>query len=140
MPNESFIGLDFGLVNTGVAVGQSITSTSSALKTIISSGKFNWTELDSIIKQWQPTAIVVGNPLTEDGENQEFGNQVKNFAKKLKDRYNLPVHMVDERYTSMHAQQDFADARKSGNAKRKHAKNLDSHAAKIILQRWLDML
>ncbi|MEZ5495834.1 MAG: Holliday junction resolvase RuvX [Gammaproteobacteria bacterium] len=140
MLNQTFIGIDFGLANTGIAVGQTITATASALKTIHNQGKFNWEELDKIIQQWQPNAIVIGNPLTESGEEQETTRQVANFAKKVTSRYQLPVHLVDERFSSMLAQKEFAEARKSGNAKKKHAENLDSHAAKIILQRWLDSL
>ena len=138
-PSCSYIGIDFGLSNMGIALGQSITKMAAALKTIhIKNKKFKWGELDEIIKQWQPAAIVIGLPLTEDGEHQLITKQASNFAKKLIIRYKIPVFEIDERYSSMQAQDDFAEARKSGNAKRKHSKNLDAHAAKNILQRWLD--
>jgi putative Holliday junction resolvase len=140
MPNHCYIGIDFGLRNIGVAVGQTITKTARALKTIHIKNTFNWLELDEIIKQWQPSAIIIGKPLTEQGQQQLATKQAHNFAKKVKQRYQLSVHEVDERYTSISAQQDFADARKSGMAKRKHGENLDAHAAKNILQRWLDNL
>ncbi len=134
----SYLGIDHGLTNIGIAIGQSITKTAAALGTIHVSKKFNWDELDNIIKQWQPAAIIIGKPLTENGKVQLSTKQAHNFAKKLKTRYQLPVHEIDERYSSMQAQSDFADARKQGNAKRKEGKNLDAHAAKNILQRWLD--
>jgi putative Holliday junction resolvase len=140
MPNQTFIGIDFGLANIGIAVGQSITGTASALKTIRVGRKLDWNEMDQIYQQWKPIAFVIGLPLTEDGEEQESTRQVINFSKKLQSRYQLPVHKMDERYSSMDAQSEFSNARKFGNAKRKHAKDLDSHAAKIILQRWLDQL
>ena len=136
MPN--FIGIDYGNANMGIATGQSITKTASALKTINVKQPFNWHELDEIINQWQPEAIIIGLPLTEDGEQQLISKQAHNFAKKMKNRYQLPIHEVDERYSSMQAQDDFSQARYQGNAKRKHSKNLDAHAAKNILQRWLD--
>ena len=98
----SFIGIDYGTVNMGVAIGQSITQTASALETIKVKHPFIWGKLDKIIEQWQPQAIII------------------------------------ERYSSMQANDDFLQARKQGNAKRKHSKNLDAHAAKNILQRWLD--
>ena len=140
MPNHSYIGIDFGLRNIGIAVGQSITGTAAALKTIHVKNKFNWDELDEIIKQWQPSAIIIGKPLTEEGKEQLATKQAHNFAKKLLNRYKIPTHEVDERYSSMQAQDAFADARRQGNAKRKHSKNLDAHAAKNILQRWLNTL
>ena len=136
MPN--YIGIDYGLVNIGIAIGQTITGTASALKTIHVKGKFSWNELDAIIKQWQPDALVIGRPLTEDGQEQLTTKQAHKFANKLINRYKIPVHEVDERYSSMAAQEEFAQARAIGNAKKKHSKNLDSHAAKNILQRWLD--
>jgi len=138
MPN--YIGIDYGLTNVGIAIGQSITGTAAALKTIKVNKKFNWEALDEIIKQWQPEAIIIGLPLTEDGKEQLITKQTRNFNKKVINRYNLPVHEVDERYSSMQAQEAFAEARKIGNAKRKGSQKLDSHAAKNILQRWLDNL
>ena len=135
---HNYIGIDFGLANIGIAIGQSITKTASALKTIHTSKQFNWDELDEVIKQWQPAAIIIGKPLDEDGQEQLTTKQAHNFAKKLIRRYHLPVHEVDERYSSLQAQDEFASARKLGNAKKKHSKNLDAHAAKNILQRWLD--
>ncbi len=140
MLNESYIGIDFGLANIGVAIGQSITKTASALKTIHTNHKFNWDELDTIIKQWQPSAIIIGRPLTENGQEQLSTKQAKNFANKVRNRYQIEVFEVDERYSSMQAQSDFADARKHGMAKKKHNKSLDAHAAKNILQRWLNEL
>ncbi len=134
----SYIGIDFGLANIGVSVGQSITKTASALKTIHVNKKFTWGELDAIIEQWQPQAIIIGRPLTEDGKEQQSTKQAHNFANKMKHRYKLPICEVDERYSSMAVQDEFAQARSLGNAKRKHSKNLDAHAAKNILQRWLD--
>ncbi|MCF6318484.1 MAG: Holliday junction resolvase RuvX [Proteobacteria bacterium] len=139
-PSCSYIGIDFGMVNIGIALGQSITGISAALKTIhVKNKKFTWHELDEIMEQWRPAAIVIGLPLTEDGEEQLITRQTRNFAKNLIIRYKVPVHEVDERYSSMQAQEDFAQARKQGNAKKKHSKTLDAHAAKNILQRWLDI-
>jgi len=140
-PSCSYIGIDFGLVNMGIALGQSITGMAAALKTIhVKNKKFKWKDLDEIIRQWQPAAIIIGLPLTEDGQQQLSTRQAHNFANKLIERYRIPVHEVDERYSSMQAQDDFSEARKQGHAKKKQQKNLDSHAAKNILQRWLDTL
>ena len=137
---HSYIGIDFGLKNIGISVGQSITKTAAALKTIHINKKFTWDELDEIINKWQPKAIIIGRPLTEDGQEQLTTKQAHNFANKVKDRYKLPVYEVDERYSSMAVQEEFAQARAIGNAKRKHGKSLDAHAAKNILQRFLDTL
>lgn len=136
MPN--YIGIDYGLVNIGIAVGQSITNTAAALSTIHQHKGINWQQLDQIIQQWLPAAIIIGKPVDEDGKPQPMTKLAHDFANKIYQRYQIPVHEMDERYSSMQAQDAFANARKQGNAKRKHGKNLDAHAAKVILQRWLD--
>lgn len=138
MQELTLIGVDFGLKNIGLAVGQTLTSTASALKTIKYRKPFNYTELDVVIKQWQPDKIIMGLPLTEDGEPQKISKIVEAFAQQLTQRYQIPIEFMDERYSSMEAQAEFASARASGMVKRKGAQNLDSLAARTILQRWLD--
>lgn len=137
---ESFIylGIDFGMKNIGLSVGQSITKTASALRNIKYNNPMNWGDFDKIIQQWEPNKIIIGWPLTEDGRVQKINNAIKTFSKEIAARYHLEVIFADERYSSMQAQSEFADARSIGVAKKKNSKNMDSYAAKHILQRWMD--
>lgn len=134
----TLIGIDFGLKNIGLAVGQTLTNSASALKSIKYSQPFNWRDLDKVIKDWQPKLIILGLPLTEDGEKQTITKEVEKFANMLDERYSIKIKYTDERYSSLEAQSEFAESRALGLTKKKDAKNLDSVAAKNILQRWLN--
>ena len=135
----TLIGVDFGLKNIGLAVGQTLTGTASPLNPTSFSDPFNWQDFDKVIQDWNPDKIIMGWPLTEDGEQQPITKQVESFAKQLSERYNIEVLFMDERYSSLQAQAEFANARSLGLAKRKDAKKMDSFAASNILKRWLDL-
>jgi len=136
---KTLLGVDFGLKNIGVAIGQTLTKTASPLNTILFKSPMNWREFDQYINQWSPSKIILGWPLDNNGKEQKVNSHIKAFKEQLTQRYKLPVELCDESYSSMLAQDNFATARSLGIAKKKNAKNLDSHAAKFILQRWMDL-
>lgn len=135
---SSYLAFDYGKRRIGVAVGQTITGTASALDTLWCKklGVPPWLEIESLIKQWQPVGLVVGLPLTMDGEEQAITHLARGFADGL-GRFNKPVFTSDERLSSREAGAAFKQARQQGQAKRQQAKNLDSQAARVILERWL---
>jgi putative Holliday junction resolvase len=83
-----------------------------------------------------PNGLVIGNPLTQDGENQPARDKALQFARSLQKRYGKPISLMDERNTSIEAAQRFAESRARGESKRHHADQLDAWAAVIILERW----
>ena len=131
---QTLIGFDFGLQRIGVAVGQQITGTATALETINShDGQPDWEAISGLLQTWRPAALVVGLPLTADGRETDFTQAVRRFVRQLKGRYHLPVHTIDERLSSreatgLHHRRDAALTRKG----------IDALAACIILQNWLD--
>ena len=134
---ETILSFDFGLRRIGVAVGQSLTGTASALETIENpSGDINWSAIEALLADWKPEAIVVGIPLSEAGEEQAITRAARSFAGKLADKYRLPVHHADERYTSLAAESRFRDHRRTGQLRRKNRGKLDAVAAKLILEQW----
>lgn len=86
-------------------------------------------QIENLLKQWQPDLLVVGLPLTLDGEEQYASNHARRFAHQLNGRFGLPVELVDERESSVQAQQ-----RMSKN------EDEDAMAAAIILERYFDSL
>jgi putative Holliday junction resolvase len=59
------------------------------------------------------------------------------FAAALHDRYRLPVALVDERYSSLEAEENLRATRQAGLRKRRVAKtDIDAAAACVILERW----
>ena len=133
------MGLDFGHKRVGIATGQTITQSATALKTIDSPYHTkDWQPLTRLIDEWAPDALVVGIPVHMDGTEIDLTKDAKRFAQQLKARYNKPVFTVDERLSSVEAAQEIADARAAGLRKRTVKGDLDKLAASIILQTWFN--
>lgn len=130
---SSMLGFDFGTHKIGIAVGQSITGTATALTTLsYVQQKPDWDGISRIIQEWQPEQLVVGLPMQMDDQEAELAPRAKRFARQLEGRYKLPVALVDERLTS----------REAGNRLGKQAATdvtlVDAMAAKLILETWLN--
>ncbi|CAN5426454.1 hypothetical protein BH09PSE5_BH09PSE5_14350 [soil metagenome] len=123
----SFLGFDYGVKRVGVATGNSLTSTASALVTLSSIGDARFAAIARLIAEWKPDALVVGVPYHPDGQAHENTHKAKRFANQLHGRFNLPVHQVDERYST-------TEAESLG------ARDLDSASAALILEQYLRQL
>ncbi len=130
---ESLLGFDFGQQRIGVAVGQQVTGTATAICTVQSrDGKPDWDTISRLINEWQPDTLVVGLPLHADGEESKISLAARKFARQLEGRYRLPVHTMNE-YLSSHAAAELQQQnRQAGKA------GIDAVAARIILQNWLE--
>jgi putative Holliday junction resolvase len=139
MPEASVVlGFDYGLRRIGVAVGQRVTGTASAIAVLRNSDQGpDWAACDALHKTWRPQALIVGLPLGRDGHDQPMTHAARGFARLLEERYRLPVYLVDERYTSRAADAEFVEARRAGTARRKDAAMLDAQAARRIVEQWL---
>jgi putative holliday junction resolvase len=132
-------GFDVGSRITGVAIGNTFTTSARALTTLTvrDDGNPDWQRLDTLRQEWQPDTLVVGLPLTLDGAEQPASRRARQFATQLQQRYSLPVVLVDERHSSQEAAQRFAAARAVGLKRRRDAAGIDAEAAAVILERWL---
>jgi putative Holliday junction resolvase len=139
-PKQSsiLIGFDFGTKRIGVAIGQQVTRIARSLLTLpAKNGVPPWDRVTQLVKKWQPEAFVVGIPLNMDGSEQPLTAAARTFASILLERYKLPVHEVDERLTTVDARERlFA----SGGYQALQDGQVDSMAAQLILQAWLDRL
>lgn len=139
--NGCVIGFDYGMRRIGVASGNAVSASAQPLQALPArGGEPDWTRVDALRAEWNPEALVVGLPLTLDGGEQAITRGARAFAHKLEQRYGLPVYLIDERHTSQEASRRFAGQRASGNARRRDAANLDSLAAVVILEAWLQDL
>ncbi len=138
MPTAVFLGFDFGYKRIGVAVGQAITSTARPLCTLDAKlGVPNWNLVQKIIGQWQPQALIVGLPTCIDDTEQYTTAASRGFARQLRKRFLVPVHLVDERLTTVEARaQLFAE----GGYRKIQKSEIDSIAACLILEQWLSDL
>jgi putative Holliday junction resolvase len=132
------LGFDVGSKLIGVAVGNRVTASARAIATLaMRDDAPDWPALDTLRSEWLPDSFVVGLPLTLDGEEQAASKRARRFAERLRERYQLPVAMVDERHSSLEAAERFAHARSAGLKRRRDAAQLDAEAAAVILERWL---
>ena len=136
-PAGTLLAFDFGHRRIGVAVGQTLTGSASALGVVSVTTKPDWQTITKIIDEWKPVALVVGLPLAADGGETEMSEDARRFGRQLEGRYGIQVVYEDERLTSFSAEQRFVDARAEGGMRRKDAALKDAMAAQIILETWL---
>ncbi len=132
------LGFDVGARRIGVAVGSAFGTGARALAVVDVHGDGpDWKAIDRLKTEWRPDGLVVGDPMTLDGGDQPIRKRAQAFALALKERYRLPVVMVDERSSSVEAAQRFAQDRAEGRKRRRDAAALDAVAAAVIIERWL---
>ena len=127
MAAETFLCLDYGTRRVGVAVGNTLMRLAQPLKTVAAVGDARFAALQALIDEWQPQALVVGVPFHPDGAVHENTLRARRFARQLHGRFALPVHEVDERYSTTEALADGAP-------------DADAAAAAIILNQFFNTL
>jgi len=133
--SHPLLAFDFGEARLGVAVGYQKSGMVHPLVTLrIKDDQPDWTEMEKLIDEWKPAALIVGLPLNMDGSDNPMTIKARKFGNRLNGRYNLPIHMVDERLTTRIASEALAE---TGLASRKHKAVIDQLAAQHILQTYL---
>lgn len=135
MPSSVYLGFDFGYKRIGVAVGQQLTRSASPLATLGARvGVPDWDAVARVIAQWLPKALIVGIPTCIDGSKLYTTAPARRFAQELHKRFVLPVHLVDERLSTVEAREQlFAQ----GGYRKIKQSEVDSVAACVILEQWL---
>ena len=135
------LGFDFGTKRIGIAVGNAITGNAQALTTLHHSnagGGPDWQGLTRIVAEWRPGGLVVGLPLANDGSSQPMTENAQEFMRQLGEHFDIPVHAMDERFSTIEAMERLRTARASGSRGKRLAKgDSDSMAAQVILEGWL---
>jgi putative Holliday junction resolvase len=123
---EIILGFDFGIKRIGIAMGNTLTGQAQPLAVVHAiDNAARFKQIGELIAQWSPARLVVGEPLHPDGAEHEMTLRCRRFANQLHGRFNLPVHLVDERYSSAVIQA-------------KRGEIIDAKAAAIILQQYFD--
>lgn len=132
------LAFDFGERRIGIAVGEHLINSANPLTTIDNeSNEVRFAAITQLINEWQPKLLVVGLPLSLDGSETEVTQLCKKFARRLNGRFNLPVIMIDERYSSTEASQLLNETGIRGRAQKAM---LDQVAAQTILRSYFDSL
>ncbi len=119
-----------------MAVSDALGITAQGLDTLRRTNKrADFAFLEQAIRHHDIREIVVGLPLRMSGEQGRQAEKISVFAEELRSRFDLPVHLWDERLTSVQANRLLRDAELS-IAKRSAA--VDRLAAVLILQSYLD--
>ena len=136
------LAFDFGTKRIGVAVGESTIGLAHPLAGIAGEDtEPRFAAIAKVIAEWKPRHLVVGLPLSIEGAPHELTRRAERFARQLEGRFSLTVSLVDERYTSVDAEDRMrgAGARKpvrDGKQAARSALGIDSAAAQLILQQY----
>jgi putative Holliday junction resolvase len=140
---QVIIALDFGLRRIGCAVGDTLTRRARPLRTLVRRDlqqlqQDEWQTLGSLIRESAADQIVIGQPYNVDGSRHALSDAADAFVHELIQRFALPVHRVDERYSSLEAEETLRRLRERGQRRGQIKKtDVDSMAATLILERWL---
>ena len=130
------LALDFGARRIGLAVSDQLGVTAQGLPTLLRSNKRNDLDhLRRVIRQYSVTEIVMGLPLRMSGAEGAQAEKVQAFAEQLRHKFKLPVHLFDERLTSVEANRML---RETDMGIRRRTEVVDQVAAVLILQSFLE--
>ncbi len=133
-----YLAFDFGERRTGVALGQSITGNARPLTTITSVDKQpNWTQIEKVLKEWQPTQLIVGMPGNAEG-NKALRKKITRFCSELATKSGLSVTTHDETLTSDEAYMHLKNKRRNVKGKI-NKQDIDQIAAAILLESWMSV-
>jgi len=134
------LGIDFGERRIGLALSDPTGTIAAPLPTLKRrAGKRPpLAALAAIVAENEVEALVMGLPLTLEGEDSDWTRTVREVGMALSERTGLPLHLVDERLTSVRAERAI---RSLGlpKKKREDKERVDAAAAVLILQSWLDL-
>ena len=126
MSVETIFAFDFGVKRIGVAMGNTMIRQAQPVKVISAiDNATRFADIAALLDEWKPARLVVGLPMHPDGAEHEMTARARKFANQLHGRFNLPVELVDERYSS-------------AVISAKRGEVIDDRAAAIILQQYFD--
>ena len=135
-PQGTALAFDFGEARIGVAQGDAELGLSHPLSTVTgSSNDEKFAAIAKLVQEWQPRYFVVGLPVHTDSTEHEMTHLSRKFGRRLHGRFGLPVYWVDERLSSVYAEELLREAAVFG---KKQKPVLDQVAAQAILHYFFD--
>ncbi len=133
-----WLGLDYGDRRIGVALSDELGWTAQALEVIENRTEATvLARIEQLVLENQVGEIVVGLPKNMNGTIGPKGELCRAFAERLREQLGLPIHLWDERLTTVSAQRTLIDADVS---RKKRKQVVDKMAAAIILQNYLESI
>jgi putative Holliday junction resolvase len=129
------LAIDYGSRRMGLAVSDPLGITAQGLETLERKNKrADFARLEKTVREYGVGEIVLGYPLRMTGEEGTQSQKVAAFAERLREHFQVPVHLWDERLTSAEANRILREAELSI---KKRAQAVDRMAAVLILQAFL---
>ncbi len=158
-----WMALDVGEARIGVAISDAsgvLASPYTTLRVARDESEI-WQAIQRLLEETDSEALVVGLPISLDGQIRAQGERVRSFAERLKARVPLPLMLWDERYSTVEAERLLAEryqdeyvaggrrrssprqpgrAKQAGHARRRRQRqhDIDALAAAVILQDFLE--
>ena len=136
MEEARILAIDFGEKRIGLAVTDPLNMFAYPLTTINNDNNL-WQNLSKIFSEYKIVKIIIGFPFKESGAVSRISDLVLKFKEELEKRFSLPVELVDERYSSLIAQQRIIQSVPS-KKKRQDKSLLDKNAAAVLLEDYLN--
>jgi len=130
------LGLDVGSKRIGLAVSDLLGITAQGIETLHRQNKrLDFAQLEDVIRKYEVIEMVVGYPLRMSGAEGIQSEKMQRFAEELRQRFQLPVHLWDERLSSAQANRLLRETEMSI---KRRGQVVDQMAAVLILQSWMD--
>jgi putative Holliday junction resolvase len=136
-PIGRLLALDWGQVRIGLALSDESQTLASPLETLVRrrGKRLPMPRLLELVAEHRPVGIVVGLPLTAEGDEGESAIESRALAESVVARTGLPLELWDERLTTARA---LRAVREQGGSTRGRKEDVDALAAAVLLQHFLD--
>jgi putative Holliday junction resolvase len=135
-PKGRVLALDVGEVRIGLAVSDPARTVALPAGTILVRGApQDLKAVAALVREHGATEVVVGHPLSLSGNRGPAAHRAEEFATGLRAVLQVPVHLQDERLTTVEANRDLRTAGATG---RKARRAVDQAAAALILRAYLE--
>ncbi|TCV96919.1 Holliday junction resolvase RuvX [Biostraticola tofi] len=136
MASRTMMAFDFGTKSIGVAIGQEVTRTARPLAAFkAQDGTPDWSLIEKLLKEWQPSLLIVGLPLNMDGTEQPLTARARKFANRLAGRFGIEVLLHDERLSTVEAKAGLFE---HGGYRALQKGRIDAGSAVVILESWFE--
>jgi len=136
-PTGRILALDWGEIRIGLALSDETQTLASPLETLVRrrGKRFPMPRLVELVALHEPVGIVVGLPLTGEGDEGASAIESRGLAESVAARTRIPVELWDERLTTARA---LRAVREQGGSVRGRKQDVDALAAAVLLQHFLD--
>jgi len=129
------LGIDYGEKRIGLSFGDSLGLAVPIAAAVEPSVEKRFEHIGSVIRDRRIKKLVVGMPYNMDGSSGFKAKEVEAFMAQLEKQFSLPVESIDERLTSHQVEEEL---KKQGRKLDRRSGEIDSRAATLILQDYLD--